>query len=450
MAIFGDIAQRCRDYTLEHDMSRWYYWVSGFFLLDAMMAFHFINSLVYGHWLGKPGDKFTQCLFQLLILTSLTLFVHGYRRRRSVGTGGGLAFAAIAFLFLTTLWSMDPGATAKEAVVYFFVVVGAIGIANTMNGDEFMELLSVACFLAAVASVVLLVISPSNALMPGSTEFQGIFSHKNYLGQVMATGALATLHGIRAGGGRRVRKLFMLFVFAGVAIASTSATSCFAIFAFCCVDGIIALYRTRGAAHWFGVFLAIALLPTLVVVAVAPDSILEMIGKDSTLTGRTEIWAYVMKDISIKPLLGWGYFAFWLVQNPAALEIADAVRWFVPQAHNGLLEMLLNIGLVGTAIFVFLLIRNLVLAFRCLRTRANALAISSMMSCAGILMVGVSESVLLAPTQSSTSVFFITGFMCEQAVQAAKRRRQHYRITPRGDPLGLPAKLILRNWRAVT
>ncbi len=65
-----------------------------------------------------------------------------------------------------------------------------------------------------------------------------------------------------------------------------------------------------------------------------------MIGKDPTLTGRTDIWGYVIPYIYQRPLLGWGYVAFWSTTNPAAMVIAEELHWFAPQAHNGLLEML--------------------------------------------------------------------------------------------------------------
>jgi O-antigen ligase len=417
-------------------MSRWYYWVSGFFVLDAMQAFGVVDTLFYPPWDGKPGDKITQTLNVLMILTSLVLFGRSYRTRRGVCVGGVLALAAIAFLFLTSLWSMDPGTTVREAVLYLFVIVGAIGIAGTLDADEYMDLLGLTCFLSAVASLALLAVSPSTAFLASGVDFQGIFVHKNVLGQVMVTGALASLHAIRVGGRRRARKIFMLFVFAGIAFASHSTTSLLTIIAFCCVDGIIALCRRGGAAQVLGVFFAIALAPILVVAVADPDPMLEMIGKDPTLTGRTEIWEFVINSISLKPLLGWGYFAFWLRDNPAAVQIANVMGFFVPEAHNGLLEMLVHIGVVGTAIFIFLFVRNVVLAFRCLRTSAKELAISTLMCCAGILLVGITETVLLAPTQSSTSVFFITGLLCEQAVRAAKR--QQIRIGPMDYPRVVP------------
>ena len=41
------------------------------------------------------------------------------------------------------------------------------------------------------------------------------------------------------------------------------------------------------------------------------DFIFDLFGKDQTLTGRTLIWPYVIDDISERPILGWGFHAFW-------------------------------------------------------------------------------------------------------------------------------------------
>jgi O-antigen ligase len=324
---------------------------------------------------------------------------------------------------------VEASTTVRVAVVYLFVLIGVIGIAGTLDGEEYMHLLSCVCFVSAIVSILLVIVSPSNAFM-GGVDYQGIFPHKNFLGQVMAIGALATLHGIRVARRRQAGKFFMLFTFVGMAGASKSATALLTTLTFCGISAFFALWQRRGVARSIGVTVAVIFVPILVVAMAAPDTFLEMIGKDPTMSGRTEIWAYVIYDIAMKPWLGWGYSGFWLQpQNPAAVEISDAVHWSVPQAHNGLLEFLLSVGLVGTSIFLFLFVRTLILAYRCLRTPARALAISTIIICIGILLEGVSEPVLLNPTQPSTPVFFIAGLMCEQALRAAKRRR--YRAVPR-------------------
>ena len=412
-------------------MPRWYYFVSGFFLLDTMEGFSFISRMVYGSWPGKTGDKITQSLNVLMIAASLTLISVSYRRsKRGFAVGSVLALSAVGFLGLSALWSLDPPTTLRVAIVYLFVILGVIGIARTMDADEYMHLLSWCCFLSAVASIFLLIGSPSHALSEssydGGVEFQGIFATKTVLGQVMATGALASLHGIRRARRGYLGKLCMLFVMLGMAYASKSTAALLTALVYCGISGFDSLWRKGGASRLTGVILAVVLAPVLIVALAAPDTFLELIGKDPTLTGRTEIWAYIIQDIWMKPWLGWGYHVFWLETNPAAAEISVAARWVVTTAHNGLLELLLDVGVFGTALFAFILIRTIALAVRCLRTPERALAISTISCCVGTLLVGVSEAVLLTPTQSSNSVMFMTGLMCERALYVARGRR--YRV----------------------
>lgn len=403
-------------------MSRLYYFLAGFFILQAIEAFSIVDRLVYGEWLGKPGDKITQSLNLLLILTSLALFGKGYRRIRSIRTSAILSLGLVVFLLLSTLWSVNRGASMRTAIEYLFVLVGAIGIVGSLEADEFMDLLALMCFLEGIVSLLLLAVSPGSALTPEG-DFRGIFSQKNVLGEAMTMGALASLHGLRVGKRRRLRSAVFLAVVTIVALASKSATSYLTMFAFFGTDAVIALIRKGGAARLLAVGVIVLLLPIVVYGAVFPDSMLEMIGKDPTLTGRTDIWGYVIADIHQRPLLGWGYVAFWSPDNPAAIEIADSLHWFAPQAHNGILEMLLGVGLIGTAFFIFLWARTARLAIQCMRTPEKGLAISCLLSCAGIILVGISETVLVDPFEASTSVFFITGFLCERAVRAARRRR---------------------------
>jgi O-antigen ligase len=187
------------------------------------------------------------------------------------------------------------------------------------------------------------------------------------------------------------------------------------------IGAVIQLLQKGGAAKSLGVVMLTLLIFVVPVAAVSLDSLLELIGKDPTMTGRTDIWGYVVPYIYQRPLLGWGYAAFWSTLNPAAWEIANALRWYSPEAHNGLLEILLSGGLVGAVWFLYLWVRTVRLSLRCMRYD-SAMAITCLSCCAGILAEGVSEQVMLYVT-GLNGVFFITGFFCEQAVSRGRQRR---------------------------
>jgi len=75
------------------------------------------------------------------------------------------------------------------------------------------------------------------------------------------------------------------------------------------------------------------------------QAIIEGSGRDTTLTGRTELWSIVL-HMQESPLIGYGFESFWLGDRLKRLQSI----WgsFKPtQAHNGYIEMYLNLGWVG-------------------------------------------------------------------------------------------------------
>jgi O-antigen ligase len=306
-----------------------------------------------------------------------------------------------------------------------------------------MDLTASIAFGIAVASLALLVVYPAAAYGQDGADFRGICSQKNVLGEAMTIGALASLHGMRVGNHRRWRNAIYLATLGFVALKSQSATSCLTIAVFCLTDFVIVLLRKGGAARILATLVIIVAIPALVGVAVFPDLLLTAIGKDPTLTGRTEIWNYVIAAIYQKPLLGWGYLAFWSFANPVAMQISDLLHWFVPQSHNGLLEILLYVGVIGAAFFIFLWLRTVLLSVRCLKSGDPAVAITCLLSCAGIILVGISETVLIDPFEASTSIFFITGLFCERALRVARVQVR----PPAKTGFSAPSRFSGQSWR---
>ena len=72
----------------------------------------------------------------------------------------------------------------------------------------------------------------------------------------------------------------------------------------------------------------------------------EAVGRDSTLTGRTAMWDQLLQ-LKVDPWFGAGYESFWL--GPRTNEISRHYQ-YVNQAHNGYLEVFLNLGWAGVAL----------------------------------------------------------------------------------------------------
>ena len=88
--------------------------------------------------------------------------------------------------------------------------------------------------------------------------------------------------------------------------------------------------------------------------AVYYREILLLLGKDPTLTGRTGIWKLVIASAVKRPILGFGYRAFWTGLQGESAHLALTEGWSPTGAHNGFLDVWLNLGLVGLGIVFFL------------------------------------------------------------------------------------------------
>jgi exopolysaccharide production protein ExoQ len=94
------------------------------------------------------------------------------------------------------------------------------------------------------------------------------------------------------------------------------------------------------------------------------SGLVQNLGRDSSLTGRTEIWNMVT-SMTPNRLLGAGYESFWVGQR---LQKIWAVYWSHPnQAHNGYIEIYLNLGWIGVGLLVVAILagyRNIMAAAR--------------------------------------------------------------------------------------
>jgi exopolysaccharide production protein ExoQ len=393
------------------------YVASVFFLLQSMSVLGIVDRSIYGEWFGKTGDKITQTLNLLGIFTSLFLFWWATHKIRIARFNRVLPLAAASLPLMSVLWSVAPDVTFTQGLAYFFVVLGAIGLAEASDGDELMDLVMLICGLSAVASVVQFFIFPELG------DFRGIFSQKNVLGQVMVGGVLASLHGARIRGGRSFRSICVITLCTIVAFMSKSSTSILTIFVLLWLGMLGTLYLKGGSTRTIASCLAIVSVAIIFFFMINADLMFDVLGKDSTLTGRTLIWSYVIDKIGEKQILGWGFYGFWSPSNPLASQIGEALRG-VPNAHNTMLEFLLDIGFVGTAFFSFLWLRNFVLAVKCMNGPAGQFGVSSMLLLIGTSVIGVSEVVLLAPQQIWTSLFFVMGFICEKQLWLARAARR--------------------------
>jgi exopolysaccharide production protein ExoQ len=305
---------------------------------------------------GSAGGALLDRLIKLLIVTACMMFVfqrHQSVRRMSMQMKLITSFPILALLLYPV--SQQPTRTISSGALLLAGVLLLYYIMSRYSLDQVLELLLVLGTVTIVASIMFALALPQYGLDQmgeHSEAWKGIFSAKNYLGN-MALFFLTVAVSYR---GRTpfLRSLRLSQVmFCLVAIAFSRAATAWLLTAI-----YIVLLTVMKALHGFRKkdYLVVCLLLLVLFSAVAgsivvwPDFLITLLGKDLTLTGRTGIWSAVIDSIAKRPLLGYGYQAFWLGLEGESYRVILAVSWVLAQAQNGFLDVMLEMGMLGLVI----------------------------------------------------------------------------------------------------
>jgi O-antigen ligase len=310
---------------------------------------------------GSPLDRLV--LTGLLAAGLLVLFVRA-RRAETILLRNGPVVLFFLFCLVSVLWSDYPDVAFKRWTKALGDLVMVLVVLS--ESDPFAalrRLLARASFLLIPVSVLLVKYYPELGrgydIWTWTPYYGGVAIGKNGLGYVCLIFGLASLW--RFFGtfcdeeeNRRTRPRIAHGVVVAMALwlfwMADSATSfaCFflggAVMAAAAMPG---LARKPVTAHFMMGGVAFIAFWTMFLTGGA--GLAEAMGRDSTLTGRTELWERLGTMI-VEPLFGAGFDSFWLGER---LDRLWAVYWWQPrQAHNGYLEVFLNLGWVGIALLV--------------------------------------------------------------------------------------------------
>lgn len=128
-------------------------------------------------------------------------------------------------------------------------------------------------------------------------------------------------------------------------------------------------------------------------------------GKDTTLSGRVDIWDFVWNDIEKRLLLGYGFATYWIMGSSRIQIFASYFEGFmVNEAHNGYLEIILQLGFIGFIFFLFPIVAYIYRMFKLNSNMAILIFIS-------IITLNYTESVLFKVGLGITTFYFMATYL---------------------------------------
>jgi exopolysaccharide production protein ExoQ len=346
-----------------------------------VLYFWILGSRPVSFWLGVPppnvgdimldGSPFDGAFFEILLIAALSVLFHRRRRVLNLLRRSGPVLAYFSFCLLSVLWSDFPGVACKrwsKAIGDLLMVL--VVLTDKHPVAALSRLFSRTAFILVPMSLLFIkyypILGRSYDPWTGRQMFTGLTTDKNMLGVitfVLLLGAVwrvLTLLKSKEITPHRGRILLAQGTLLAVGIYlliiadSVTSTVSFALGTSLMLATSLRFMRRHSAAvHVLVLSLVVAVCSIMLLGGGA--SAAQALGRNPTLSGRTDIWANVIL-LAPNPLVGAGFESFWL--SPRVHEKLWEAMPGLPlnEAHDGYIEVYLELGWVGVGLVALILI----------------------------------------------------------------------------------------------
>jgi len=366
-----------------------------------VVYFWIMGSRSVSEWLNinHPGDADSQlegspvdaAVFGILILIALAVLFRRKQRALTLLRSNLPILLYFFFCLISTTWSVHPDVAFKRWVKSIIdIAMVLVIVTDTQPVAALKRFISRTGFILLPLSVLFIKYMPNlgrSFAANGVGMNTGTSTNKNVFGLVILVISLGTLWQIislirtktRAERRRPLIAQFVLLLFGLVLFRmADSATSlaCFLIGGSILVATNLRMFRTRPGwiqALCLGV---VSLFVVFFLISGSAD-IAGALGRQSNLSGRTDIWAALLPTVP-NPLIGAGFESYWIGPSPAiAWATLSHAGWWHPEllvteAHNGYIEMYLNLGWAGIGLIAIVIVAGFLRAMAAVRRNAWA------------------------------------------------------------------------------
>jgi len=324
---------------------------------------------------GSPVDRWTYT-----VLLMIGLVILGFRSERIMRFLRSNSAIVIFFFYclVSLAWSDFPDIAFKRWIKALGdLVMVLIVLTDTKPLVALKRLITRTGFFLIPLSILFIKyygnIGRLYSDWTGEVQYVGVTTNKNTLGAVCLFLGLGSLWRLvvvfkdRSLPSRiRTRQMIAHSIFVAMVlwlllkIDSMTSLACFMIGAMLLVVLNMRLaQRLPVIVHVLIISILVASVGVLFLGA-SPDTLKSM-NRNPTLTDRTQVWAMLLSLVN-NPILGTGFESFWL--GPRLAKMWARYWWHPGEAHNGYLEIYLNLGWVGITLLGLVLVRAYFAIFR--------------------------------------------------------------------------------------
>ena len=337
-------------------------------------------------------------IFLIIYIISFCLLVLRWKQVIPLVLKGGWIWLLLGLAICSIFWSFSPDLTQTRVIALTGSMMFSLYFASRYTLREQLYLFGWVFGIGTIASLLFAILLPKFGIMGGihAGAWRGIYTHKNGLGRTMLLSIIIFL--LLALTTKKNRWLFWTLLGTSIAMLLLSKSSSPLINLMILMTIFLMLQIVR----WNYLFLVPALMGILCVGTISyvllitnAGQIASAFGKDLTLTGRTDFWPLILDKIWENPWLGYGFGAFWQGLDGPSAYVWNASAFKAPNGHNGYLDLCLDLGLVGFAIYTIEFVTGVQRALIQIRTVSTADAFLPILLLCLVVLSNLTESSLV-------------------------------------------------------
>lgn len=395
----------------------------------------FIDLLREGSGTYSPiaGDRVQQLTFLMLYIGAFFFSLFHLRAILTTILHSKVLWLLILIAVASILWSAWPMLTVRRSIALLGTTYVGLYFGVRYSFRRQLEILAVAVAIIVVASLFFGLVLPQmygiEQSGPNRGAWRGVFLQKNHLGRTVALG-LSAFALLAVANRRRTRLLYLTLCGVGfiLIVLSDSKSALLVTLAMIGVAVFLAVFRWRAqlssVVHAFmllvGSSVGIALLWQLA-------NILDLLGRDLTLSGRTHLWRGMLEMMARRPVGGYGYGAFWVgwdFPSGYVWRQMPTYRWLPLHGHGSFFDLGVELGILGIVLFIITFVLVLLRSFQHIQLEKTAYSLWP-----GILLIftmgyAISESIIL----KRNDIFWVlyVAIYSTFALQSAKLARARF------------------------
>lgn len=332
----------------------------------------------------------------------------------------------IGLMFASVFWSDIPSKTFSRSIAMFGTLLLAYSLVRTLTMDQLLQVIIVSLGIGAVFSFIFGLFVPSLGIHAGETSidhiglWKGVYGFKNHLGRFMLILLLA-IFAIYILKGKLNRVQLVLVALSIILLFKSGSSTALMLAVICPISYyLINLLESKKLNHYFKVvFIFILIGLFCFAIQILPWVVTEVFGKDMTGSGRTEIWTAIF-SVSQNPLLGHGFGGVFWGEYNSAYYLLDEAWYNLGHAHNGIVDIWIELGYVGLALCLLINFKLLLMLYRQVFIRKNLLLLFPFLMVLFLTLYSLSGGGYVKQNNLMWVLFCCSWFYCMQQKEVAK------------------------------